>query len=287
VSSASPWRLVQTARATRRQLAGAPVPDGWTRDAVKTQLRLASGRVRRDDGLVGVSVGAFDVTGFSIPSLAYLHEEIFVKLAYYFHALRPDPFIVDGGSNIGMSVLFFKALYPAARVLALEPAAPAHGLLVRNVEANRLQDVDVQRAALGREDGEVPFYEDPHDPATFRMSTRPERISGTKTSVAQRRLSNLIPEEVDLLKLDVEGAEDDILEELADSGAITRVAQLVVEYHHQLDPGRDFLGAFLERLREHGFRYQVSAIERVAKRASLEPVFQDVLVHAQRATLSR
>jgi FkbM family methyltransferase len=287
VTSLSPWRLVQTARATRIQLAGAPVPDGWARDAVRTQLRLAAGRVRRDNGLVSVPVGDFEVTGFSIPSLAFLHGEIFVKLAYYFRALRPDPFIVDGGSNIGMSVLFFKALYPAARVLAFEPAAPAHSLLARNVKANRLEDVDVQRAALGREDGEVSFYEDPHDPATFRMSTRPERIAGAETSVTQRRLSNLIPGEVDLLKLDVEGAEDDVLAELADSGAIARVSQLVVEYHHQLDPQRDFLGAFLERLRDHGFRYQVSAIESVAKRAALEPVFQDVLVHAQRATLSR
>lgn len=277
-----PWRLVQTARATRRVLAQAPVPERWAREAVKTQLRLAAGRVGRADGLVQVKVGRFDVTGFSIPSLAYLHREIFVGLQYYFSTQRPNPFIVDGGSNIGMSVLFFKSLYPSARVLAFEPAQPAHELLVRNVEANGLRDVEVHRAALGREDGDVPFFEDRDDPATFRMSTRSERLPGTASAVPQRRLSQLLSDDVDLLKLDVEGSEDDVLAELVDSQAVSRVRQLVVEYHHQLDPTRDFLGAFLERLRHQGFGYQVSAKGPVANRAAAEPAFQDVLVYARR-----
>jgi FkbM family methyltransferase len=282
-----PWRLAQTARATRRALAGAPVPDGWVGDAVKTQLRLAAGRVQREDGVVSVPVGGFNVAGFSVSSLAYLHREIFVQLQYWFEARRRDPFIVDGGSNIGMSVLFFKSLYPNARVLAFEPAERAHELLVRNVGANALQNVDVRHTALGREKATVPFFEDPDDPATFRMSTRPERIPGTSTSVTQERLSDLLTGEVDLLKLDIEGEEDSVLADLGDSGAISRIEQLVVEYHHQLDAQRDFLGAFLERLREHGFAYQVSARENVARRAADGPAYQDVLVYARRATVSR
>jgi FkbM family methyltransferase len=281
-----PWRLAQTARATRRALAGAPVPDGWVGDAVKTQLRLAAGRVRRENGIVSVPIAGFDVAGFSVPSLAYLHREIFVELEYWFRAQRRDPFIVDGGSNIGISVLFFKALYAAARVIAFEPARPAHELLERNVEANRLGDVEVHNAALARTNGEVKLYEDPGDPATFRMSTRLGRIDGSPTAVAGRRLSDFVDGDVDLVKLDVEGAEDDVLSDLVDSGAIARVGQLIVEYHHQLDPTRDFLGAFLERLREQGFSYHVSAREQIAKRATLEPGFQDVLVHAFRVPVS-
>jgi len=278
----SPLRLLQTVRATRRALTNAPVPPGWAREAAKTQLRLAAGRVRHEQGLVRVNVDRFDVAGFSVASLAYLHREIFVELQYYFSTDSPDPFIVDGGSNIGMSVLFFKALYPGARVLAFEPAQRAHDLLVRNVEANGLRDVEVHRAALGREDGEVPFFEDRDDPATFRMSTRSERLPGTASPVPQRRLSQLLREEVDLLKLDIEGSEDDVLAELVDSQAVSRIRQLVVEYHHQLDPTRDFLGAFLECLRQQGFGYQVSAKGPVANRAAAEPAFQDVLVYARR-----
>jgi FkbM family methyltransferase len=278
-----PLRLLRTARATRRALADAPVPAGWATEAAKTQVRLASGRVETEAGLVRVGVGRFDVAGFSSASLAYLHREIFVELQYYFRAARRDPFIVDGGSNIGMSVLFFKALYPDARIVAFEPARPAHDVLVRNVEANGLRDVDVHHAALGREEGEVPLYEDPGDPATFRMSVRPERLRGTATNVPQRRLSSFLPDTVDLLKLDVEGAEDDVFAELEASGALSRVEQVVVEYHHQLDPDRDFLDGFLARLRGAGFRYEVRATPRVATRLSEHLGFQDVLVYARRA----
>jgi FkbM family methyltransferase len=283
VTSVHPLRLVQTARRIRRLLADAPVPAGWRQDAVATQLRLEAGRVEREDGHVRVPVGRFDAAGFSAQSLAYLHNEIFVKLAYYFHAARPDPFVVDGGSNVGISVLFFKALYPDARVLAFEPARRAHALLVRNVERNDLHDVEVHRAALGRADANVPFFEDEDDPATFRMSTRRGRLPGTETTVQQRRLSALVSEDVDLLKLDVEGAEEDVVDELVESGAIARVDQLIAEYHHHLDPGRDFLGRFLERLREQGFACQLTARQPIGTRVAREPTFQDVLVHAFRS----
>jgi FkbM family methyltransferase len=263
-------------------LANAPVSGDWVRAAVATQVRLAAGRVGHADDLVEVKVGRFDVTGFTVPSLAYLHREIFVDLQYYFQAYRSDPVILDGGSNIGMSVLFFKALYPAARVVAFEPAAPANELLRRNVERNALQDVEIHRAALGTRNGTTSFFEDPNDPSTFRMSTRAERIPGIETSVEEVRLSGFISEHADLVKLDVEGAEDDVLEDLIASGAISRVRQLLVEYHHHLDGERDFVGQFAERLRDEGFRYQISAKSPVRNRDALVPTFQDVLVHAFR-----
>jgi FkbM family methyltransferase len=279
-----PYRLQETARVTRRLLKDAPVPDGWMRDAVNAQVRMTAGAVRHlDDGLVRTRVGSFDVTGFSVKSVATLHREIFVDLSYYFCAQRPDPLILDGGSNIGMSVLFFKALYPKARVFAFEPAEPAHRLLLGNVERNRLVGVEVHHAALGRENGPVAFFDDAHDLSTFGTSTRRERLPNPrKSTVSQRRLSDFIEESVDLVKLDIEGAEDEVLDDLIDSGAIRRIDQLVVEYHHLINPSRDFVGAFLERLRAEGFLYQISARERIFRRTGRALSFQDVLVFARR-----
>jgi FkbM family methyltransferase len=279
-----PYRLQETARVTRRLLKEAPVPDGWARDAVKTQVRLTAGAVRRlDDGLVRTRVGSFDVTGFSVKSIATLHREIFVDLSYYFSARRSDPLILDGGSNIGMSVLFFKALYPDARVLAFEPAEAAHRLLLDNVEQNGLARVEVHHIALGRENAQVSFFADAHDLSTFGTSTRQERLPNPhKSTVSQRRLSDFIEAPVDLLKLDIEGAEDEVLDDLIDSGAIGHIDQLVVEYHHLINPSRDFVGAFLERLRAEGFLYQLSARERIFRRTDLDLSFQDVLVFARR-----
>jgi FkbM family methyltransferase len=279
-----PYRLQETARVTHRLLKGAPVPAGWTRDAVKAQVRMTAGAVRHLDGdFVRTRVASFDVTGFSLKSVATLHREIFVDLSYYFDAQRSDPFILDGGSNIGMSVLFFKALYPKARVLAFEPARPAHRLLVGNMERNGLLGVEVHNAALGRRNGEVAFFDDVDDVSTFGTSTRQERLPNAREStVPQRRLSDFVTQRVDLLKLDIEGAEDEVLDDLIDSRAIDRIDQLVVEYHHLINPSRDFVGAFLERLRGEGFLYQLSARERIFRRTGTNLSFQDVLVFARR-----
>lgn len=265
--------------ATLYALRDAPVPRGWRSEAVKTQMRLTR---FHSDVPCRVRIRGFDFVSLSADNLAFLHREIFVNLAYYFRATRDAPVIIDGGSNIGMSVVFFKTLYPNARVLAFEPAERTFALLQQN--AGAIPGVELHRAALGRENALVPFFEN-DDPGLLRQSTRPERSPGAReTRVEQRRLSEFISEEVDLVKLDVEGAESGVVEELAESGTIERVQQLIVEYHHQIGDNGDSIGTFLEQLRALGFHFQLSAKEHVKYRDSRKSRFQDILVHAYRPT---
>lgn len=266
----APWE-------TRRALAGRPVSAEWRREAVRTQARLT--RVHADVPC-RARIGAFEVESLSADMLAFLHKELFVHLAYYFPSERSDPVIVDGGSNIGVSVAFFKSLYPNARILAFEPSAKAYQLLARNV--GETTGVELHRLALGRESGFVPFYED-DDPGLLRQSVKPERLRHLREAVVeQRRLSEFIEEDVALVKLDVEGAEDDVLADLVESGAIAHVRRLVVEYHHQMAGGGDGIDGFLATLRAAGFAFQLTAREDVRYRDSAKPIFQDVLVYAHR-----
>jgi len=266
-----------TPATTIQALRGAPVSASWKANAMRTQVRLTRSHA---DVPCRVRIGNFSISSLSSDSLTFLHREIFVDLAYYFSTSRTTPVIIDGGSNIGVSIAFFKTLYPDARVLAFEPAPRAFELLQKNVGG--VPGVELHRAALGRSNSTVTFYE--HDDEwMLRQSTRPERLTvDSETTVEQRRLSDFVTEPVDMVKLDVEGAEADVLDDLAESGAIEQVQQLIVEYHHQLDPDRDSLGVFLERLRALGFHFQLSARERVIYRTSFKPKFQDVLVHAYR-----
>src|SRR5262245_45483539 len=77
-------------------------------------------RARRMDS---TGPGSLDVAGFRIDYLNQSHalfllHEIFVNAEYEFSSANVCPRIVDCGANIGMSVLFFKALYPDAEILA-------------------------------------------------------------------------------------------------------------------------------------------------------------------------
>jgi methyltransferase FkbM-like protein len=64
---------------------------------------------------------------------------------------------------------------------------------------------------------------------------------------------------VDLLKLDVEGSEHAILEDLEESDKLREVDQIILEYYHHVQTGEDVLGRFLLLLERSGFGYHIRA----------------------------
>ena len=101
--------------------------------------RLAREAVRAGERVVllGFDVRINDVENFHI-----LYKDIFCRRLYHFHCGRPDPFILDCGSNIGMSVLYSKHVFPDARVVAFEPDPVVLPYLRENIESNGLRDVE-------------------------------------------------------------------------------------------------------------------------------------------------
>jgi FkbM family methyltransferase len=264
-----------------------PLPSKLKWRIFRSYLGLLARRpLKSGAGVIHVPVLDYRVATYSLWYLQYMYEEIFIFLRYLFRCVREDPYIIDCGSNIGMSILFFKALYPEAKVVGFEPAEHAHTLLQENIAANDLSDVQVNNLAVGREDAEVDFYFDSDNPASLIMSTDPRRVARRVTKecykVRQVQLSKYVECEVDFLKLDVEGAESAVLEELIESGAIDAIDQMVVEYHHHIDGGEDDFGAFLRQLEARGFGYQIGGTCPPAVQQGRGHGFQDVHVYAYR-----
>ena len=95
--------------------------------------------------------------------------------------------------------------------------------------------------------------------------------------------SKFIDETVDFLKLDIEGAELEVLEELAAFGKLNYVRQMVIEFHHHIKCGDDRMSHLLKLLEEHGFGYHVRApFHRPIHLGS----FQDIMVRAYKQTTS-
>jgi FkbM family methyltransferase len=177
------------------------------------------------------------------------YKEEFIYRLYHFNAARPDPLIIDGGSNMGMSILSFKKSYPAARVIGFEPDPNVFRLLEENVRENGLDLVTLVNAGLAATEGCMGF--------------RPDGGSGGQCIAGQGavtirtvRLSDYLQEPVDFLKLDIEGLELDVLQEAAAAGRLSQVRELVLEYHGRpREPQR--LGQILSLLDQEGFRYLV------------------------------
>jgi FkbM family methyltransferase len=178
------------------------------------------------------------------------YEEIFVDEDYRFVADRPDPVILDCGANVGLSVLYFKRLYPDARITAFEPDPHLFALLSRNVEAARLQNVSLEAKAVWTQAGSLEFWM--HGGLSGRLAGGASGEGIVKVDTI--RLRDRLDGPIDLLKMDIEGAEVDVLADCADR--LTVVRSLVLEYHSAIS-GPQRLAELLEILRGAGFRYHV------------------------------
>src|SRR5438105_3045769 len=89
---------------------------------------------------------------------AMIYDEVFRYKPYSFSATTSSPVILDCGAHIGVSILFFKKLYPHAKIIAFEPSRETFKLLKLNVEQNNLHDVELVNAAVSDRAGEIDFY---------------------------------------------------------------------------------------------------------------------------------
>jgi FkbM family methyltransferase len=222
------------------------------------------------------SVLNYKVQGYSYSVLRFLFDEIFIKQEYYFPADTPRPFVIDCGSHIGMSILYFKALYPEAQVMGFEPAPDTFRLLSENIQQNGLKNVTLLNKAVGKEEGTMKFYGDDSLIASLLNS----RGGGTATDVEVVKLSRYIDRPVDFLKLDVEGAEEPVLEDLVATTKIRMIKRIAIEYHHHIDKNADVLSHFLKLLEDNNFGYHLASSP-----GSLSKVtFQDIMIYAYQKT---
>jgi FkbM family methyltransferase len=261
-----------------RRIMNSDLPAPMRRGVRNAAIRL---RLSEDGSLPNpVPIAGFAVSYFHEEQLRYLFKEIFLEGTYLFHSDTDRPLVLDCGSNIGMSILFFKKLYPKARITGFEPDPATFEKLRTNIDHNSLQDVTLHQCALSNETGTIDFYHSKQVEGNLMMSVRSERLNGTeKIAVPAQRLSSFINEEIDLLKMDIEGAEELVLPELAASGKFRMVRQIHLEYHHHVVRNTDSLSAVFRLLEDHGFGYQL----RVNARMCMTPeTFQDISIYAYR-----
>lgn len=182
---------------------------------------------------------------------AYMQlKDVFVRGNYRFTCDRPDPLIIDGGSNMGISILGFKRDYPACRVIGFEPDPQICRLLEENLARNGAADgVTLVRAGLAAREGTIGFAADGSSGGKIAEQS-------TDSTIRVVRLSSYLREPVDFLKLNIEGEELAVLRECAEAGALANVRKLVVE-HHGWRQGPQRLGDLLNLLDREGFRYLV------------------------------
>jgi FkbM family methyltransferase len=178
----------------------------------------------------------------------FCYDEIFKEEIYKFKADSQSPFIIDCGANIGLSVIYFKHLYPNARIVAFEPDQVIFRVLQRNLDAFHLENVTIYPEAVWDCETELSFQPD------GSVGGRLCEGGTTARPVKTARLKNFLNQKVDFLKIDVEGAEYEVLRDCADS--LVNVDYLFIE-HHGLQNAEKTLDEILQILRDAGFQYHL------------------------------
>ncbi len=185
-------------------------------------------------------------------SFNFMYEEIIERETYRFVADTDSPYIIDGGANIGLSVAYFKQAFPCCRIKAFEADRPIFEVLRRNVASLNLSGVEFFNQALWSSAGRLPFVQEGADAG---------RIAGAKDSAATCAveavpLAPLLAEPVDLLKLDIEGAEFEVLRGCR--AQLGQVKRAFVEYHSFADRPQ-CLPELLALLAGAGFRLYLTS----------------------------
>ena len=156
------------------------------------------------------------------------------------------PVILDGGAHVGDSTAWLLSRYPAVQVVAVEPLAQSFETLVRNCAPYGERALPV-RAALWGEPGKVTMRDSGASTGASVMHAGApgERV---RALTLGELMAELGLDRIDLLKLDVEGAEASIFS-APDAGVwLERTGTVLVEIH-----GESASAAVVPVLREHGF----------------------------------
>lgn len=187
---------------------------------------------------------------FTVPDLQTFlgqFQEIFVGDCYKFVPRNNQPTIIDCGANIGLSCLYYSRSYPKSKVVAFEADPKILPVLKRNLESNGVDNVELVDRAVWINDGEVDFAAEGSDGGSIYGSDNVIRVK----CVRLRDILVKYPR-VDFLKIDIEGAEYEVVVDCKNS--LDNVDNIFIEFHSW--SGRDQkLGEILTVLESNRFRY--------------------------------
>lgn len=164
--------------------------------------------------------------------------------------------VMDIGAHIGAFSVRAAGLAPRGHVYAYEPSSKNFALLTKNRTLNKANNLHVEASAVSGRKGKMTLYTPAGNPIMGSLlqgtSTHTETVNVTTITdiIAAHHI-----ERIDLLKMDVEGAEYDILFSCPNA-TLAKIKRLVMEYHEFDGEKRNRLD--LARLLEaHGFHVLV------------------------------
>lgn len=161
-------------------------------------------------------------------------EEIFLSSLYDINLPIVPKTIVDAGANVGLASLFFKMKYPKANIVAIE-------IEEQNVEAIKKNTVnfsnfEIKHNALFNKKAYFKIIDPYNATNSFQIveTTNPDEANSTSVTLDEILTKNNW-ETIDILKIDIEGAEKDLFEKNYENW-LPKTKIIMVETHDRMIP---------------------------------------------------
>lgn len=194
---------------------------------------------------------------FNIPDNASFigqFKEIFVDEIYKFESKNTLPVIFDCGSNIGTSLLYFRKHHPSAKIIGFEADDRLANLSIENLKKNNITDITVISNAVWIDNKGIEFSTEGADGGSIKG-----KYNLVKVPSVRLRDFLLMETSIDFLKMDIEGAEYEVIQDCAD--ALSHIENIFIEYH-SWNHSSQKLGDILHILENNGFRYYIEDISK-------------------------
>lgn len=183
-------------------------------------------------------------------SFVATYKELFQGNIYKFSPSPHSRTILDCGANMGLSVLYFSLNYPDHHIIAFEPDSKICQILRENAETFELKNVTILQKAIWNKTETLKFFTD------GGMGGRVENayVNQQPIEIEAVPLSDYLTDDVDFLKIDIEGAEGVVLNGC--KGLLNKANHIFFEYHNSIkDP--QTLHELLELVSSEGFTYYI------------------------------
>ncbi|MEQ9454784.1 MAG: FkbM family methyltransferase [Phycisphaeraceae bacterium] len=137
------------------------------------------------------------------------------ELSYLQQTLQPGMTFIDAGANLGLySLVASRRVGPEGRVIAIEPSCREHDRLLRHIDINHANNIEALKLAVADDIDTIGLKvaDDKHAGHNTLGSfayeaTRLDRVECVRTTTIDQIVSQRSLSRVDLIKLDIEGAE--------------------------------------------------------------------------------
>lgn len=200
-----------------------------------------------------LSDGKWTIEYTDARSMFYTYFEIFIREIYKLDKSPESEInILDVGSNIGLSVLYYNERYPASKITCMEPDPIIFEILEGNLKRNNISNVKLLKKAAWIRDENLNFSSNKSDGGHINTESKTDLIiEGTDI---KKIVDN---EKFDFIKFDIEGAEFDVFDYVKES--LAKCPRIFLEYH-ALKNKKSILGNIISFFSAEGFRVSLLSL---------------------------